>query len=120
MALKNNTGPGYGLPVKKNTAAGAMSNMPCSVFVEVRNRDGQRLGIEKMAYDGSPADAIKKAVLLDKAVADRYQDWSGIQSRWGATDSEGMLKYVISPNFRHIAEANTKEARYILGDISAI
>ena len=37
----------------------------------------------------------------------------------GATDEQGKLKYVISPNLKHIAEAGTPEASYILGDVNS-
>jgi hypothetical protein len=50
---------------------------------------------------------------------EQYPDASNVESRIGATNASGKPKWIISPNFRHIAEIGTDQARYILGDIEA-
>jgi len=91
---------------------------PNIVFRDVCDFDGNHFAIEMMKYDGTPENAVMIAEKLTQQISYKYgTEWSNIQSRIGATDEHGKPKYTISPNFRHIAEVDTKEARYIWGEI---
>ena len=88
------------------------------VFLRVRDYEGKVIGAIKHPYDGTFEGMQKSAERLSSEL-NWMDNASGINSQIGATDSEGQFKWIISPNCRHIAEIGTREARYILGDISA-
>lgn len=91
---------------------------PNNVFVDTRDRDTNRIGVYCMEHDGSEEDIVNTARKLMGELGN-YVDYSGIQSRLLASDKHGNPAYAISPNFLHIAEIGTSEARYIYGDVSA-
>jgi len=94
--------------------------LPLQVVREVRGLEGEVLGYVHAAYDGSPEGAARVARGLGHEIDDRFgMVWSNVASRIGATDWQGHLCWVVSPNFAHVAEHGTREAAYIWGDLSA-
>lgn len=95
---------------------------PNSSFIEVVDYDGNLTARVALPHNGTPEGAVESAKRV-QAHANRNFAWKSefynTNSRLGATDANGKLKWVISPNMAHVAEAGTKEARYILGDLSA-
>jgi hypothetical protein len=87
------------------------------VIREVRNSEGQGLGVVHAPYDGSVEDAVRIAEGLTNRMHRAFPDASDIQSIIAATDEYGCGKWVIAPNFRSVAEAQTPEAFYIGGDL---
>ena len=86
----------------------------CNVVIrEVRDSNGDLLGTVIEHHDGTPAGIIAAAVSASEQMFTNYPDASNIQSRIGATDVEGSLRWSISPNFRYLAEVGTDEAEYI-------
>jgi len=89
------------------------------VVREVRDRDGNRLGTVVEPHDGTPAGILAAARRASGQMFINYASASNIQSRIGATDVDGAPRWSISPNFRHLAEVGTDEARYTWGDLTA-
>ena len=87
------------------------------VIYRLRDYSGNLIDNQAQPYDGTPEDMIKQMSNLQSKWA--FGDISGINSQSFATDENGQLKWVIAPNCLSMAEVGTKEARYILGDISA-
>jgi hypothetical protein len=79
----------------------------------VRDRDGNPLGTIIDRHDGTPAGIIAAARIASEQMFLDYPQASNIQSFIGATDADGVLRWSISPNFRHLAESGTDEAEYI-------
>lgn len=95
---------------------------PNSAFVKVVNYDGITQGYVAVPYDGTPEGAIASLAKAQKHAHDNFAwktEYYNIESQNGATDENGKLKWVISPNRAHLAEPTTDQARYILGDLSA-
>jgi hypothetical protein len=90
----------------------------CFVNVVVRDvcdQSGTRLGTVVESHDGTEAGAIAAAKRATDRMYAEYPEASNIQSRIGATDATGLPKWSISPNFQHLAEIGTDDARYIWG-----
>jgi len=111
-----------GITLNKAAASGLarIKNRPLLVIRDVRDKQGERIGPAYAPYDGTPEDAIEVA----KAISDKLDEefgpgWSNVNSRIVATGEDGRPKWSISPNFKHVAEVGTDEARYIWGDTSA-
>jgi len=79
----------------------------------VRDRDGNLLGTIINRHDGTAAGIIAAARIASEQMYLDYPEASNIQSRIGATDADGVLRWSISPNFRHLAEIGTDQAEYI-------
>ena len=94
---------------------------PDTVFREVRDFGGNLLGYETEKYNGTKEDARRAAEVIEGRLDSIYPDWSNMNSRIGATDSQGNPKYTISPNLRNISDVNTETdaAKYTWGDLSA-
>ncbi len=103
---------------KSLTQSSKPTNYELEVLREVCDSAGQLLGVMHAPYDGSLADAVKVAESISELMYLSFPDASNIQSRIGATDEAGRGKWVISPNFLHVAEVGTSEAAYIYGDLS--
>jgi hypothetical protein len=86
---------------------------------DVRNNEGRKLATITDPYDGTEDAARAAAERLSNRMFEQFPDASNVGSRIGATDADGKPKWTISPNFRHIAEIGTDQARYIWGDIEA-
>jgi len=88
------------------------------VIIRVRDYDGKVINIISQPHDGTPENIIRQ---MENLQSQTYwmENASGINSQNFATDKSGQLKWVIAPNCLSMAEVGTKEARYILGDISA-
>jgi len=95
--------------------------LQCSNVVvrDVRDKEGNKLGTITEPYDGTEQSARSAAERISNSMFEQYPDASNIESRIGATDASGKPKWTISPNFRHIAEIGTDQARYIWGEIGA-
>lgn len=89
------------------------------VVRDVRDRNSFRLGKLTEPHDGTEAGIVAAARTLTERMFSEYFDASNVESRMGATDDAGNLKWAISPNFAHIAEIGTDEASYIWGGKSA-
>jgi hypothetical protein len=89
------------------------------VVRDVRDRNGSRLGTLAERHDGTEAGIIAAAQRATDRMYGDYPEASNIQSRIGATDATGKLKWSISPNFSHLAEIGTDEASYIWGNVIA-
>ena len=89
------------------------------VIREVRDREGVRLGTVMEPYDSTVEGMIEAARVASERMFTVFPDSSNIQSRMCATDDAGKAKFSISPNFLHVAEVGTDEARYTLGHLSA-
>lgn len=85
------------------------------VIRDVRDRDGHRLGRVIEPHDGTESAVIAAARRVTERMFAEYFDASNVESRICATDSNGKLKWAISPNFAHIAEVGTEEASCIWG-----
>lgn len=94
------------------------SKFRLEVVREVCDADGQRLGVVHARYDGSVDDAVRVAKSITEMMYARFPDASNIQSRIGVTDENGRGRWIISPNFSHVAEAGTSEGVYIFGDLN--
>ena len=89
------------------------------VIRDLRDHEGNSLGRLSAPYDGTPENAREVAQQLAAQAYSEYPEHSNIQSRTVALNEEGRGKWAVSPNFKYVSEAGTKDARYILGDISA-
>jgi hypothetical protein len=92
----------------------------CNVVVrDLRDSNGNRMGTVIEPHDGTEAGIISAAQRVTNLMYTEYPEASNIESRLAATDATGRLKWSISPNFQHLAEIGTDEARYIWGDLTA-
>jgi hypothetical protein len=85
------------------------------VIRDVRDRDGYKLGKLIEPHDGTEAGVIAAARVATDRMYAEYSTASNIVSRICATDANGKLKWVVSPNFLHLAEVGADEASYIWG-----
>ncbi|MBA7700344.1 hypothetical protein ES703_109055 [subsurface metagenome] len=88
------------------------------VIILVRDYNGKVIDIISQPHDGTSENIIKQMANL-QSQTHWMDNVSGINSQNFATDENGQLKWVIAPNCLSMAEIGTKEARYILGDVSA-
>lgn len=88
------------------------------VVIRCRDYDGKVIDIISQPHDGTPDDIIRQMQNLQSKTY-WMDSVSGINSQNFATDERGFLKWVVAPNCLSMAEVDTKEARYILGDVSA-
>ena len=88
------------------------------VVLRVRSYDGRLVDTIAQPYDGTLENMTERMGSLQSQL-NWMDNASGINSQNFATDENGQLKWVIAPNCSSVAEVGTKEARYILGDISA-
>ena len=89
------------------------------VVRDVRDTNGNNLGTLVEPHDATEAGVIAAAQRATDRMYAEYPEASNIESRIGATDATGRLKWSISPNFKHLAEIGTDEACYIWGDVAA-
>lgn len=90
----------------------------CNVVVrDVRDGNGNKIGTVVEHHNGTEASVIAAARRATDHMYAEYPEASNIQSRIGATDGNGKPMWSISPNFQHIAQIGTDEARYIWGDL---
>jgi hypothetical protein len=89
------------------------------VVRDVRDRDGFKFGKMTEPHDGSEDGIVAAARAVTERMFAEFPDASNVESRICATDSDGKLRWAISPNFAHIAEVGTEEASYIWGDLNA-
>jgi hypothetical protein len=94
----------FGLRVPK------LSNV---VVRDVRDREGRKLGRIIQPHNGTESGVITAAQTVTDRMYAEFSAASDIQSRICATDSSGNAKWAVSPNFLHLAEVGTDEARYI-------
>ena len=95
----------------------AKSLLHCNVVVrDIRDRSGNKIGAVIEHHDGTEAGVITAARRATKRMYAEYPEASNIQSRIGATDGAGRPIWSVSPNFQHIAQVGTDEARYIWGE----
>ena len=87
------------------------------VVLRVRNYDGRLIDTITQPYDGTLENMMERMSNLQSQL-NWMDSASGINSQNFATDENGQLKWVIAPNCLSVAEIGTKEARYILGDVS--
>lgn len=87
------------------------------VVRDVRDRNGNRLGTIVEPHDTTEDDIVAAAERATHRMYEEYPEASNIQSRIGATDATGRLKWCVSPNLKHIAEIGTDEASYIWGNV---
>jgi hypothetical protein len=86
------------------------------VIREVRDNCGFSLGTMYEPYDGTEEGAIAIARhFAPDHMLERFPSASNIESKIGATDGHGRLKWAISSNFEHIAEISTDEALNVWG-----
>jgi hypothetical protein len=83
------------------------------VLRNVRDRSGNRLATLVEPHDGTENGVIAAAQRATDRMYAEYPEASNIQSLICATDAAGALKWSISPNFRHLAEVGTEDARLI-------
>lgn len=88
------------------------------VVIRVRDHDGEVIDIISQPHDGLPENIMNRMSNLQSQLY-WMNDVSNLNSQNFATDENGQLRWIISPNCLHMAEVGTKEARYILGDLSA-
>lgn len=95
----------------------APDSLPRNIVVrDVRDRNGDKIGTVVEPHDGTEAGVITAARRASDRMYAEYSEASNIQSRIGATDGTGKPMWSVSPNFQHIAEIGTDEARYIWGE----
>jgi hypothetical protein len=90
------------------------------VVRDIRDRDGCKLGRLIEPHDGTEGGVIAAAQRISDKMFTEYSDASNIESRICATDASGKLRWVVSPNFEHLAEVGTDEADYIWGLIDRV
>ena len=89
------------------------------VVRDVRDRNGNKLGLIVEPHDTTESGIIAAAQRATDRMYAEYPEASNIESRIGATDATGRPKWCVSPNFEHIAEIGTDEASYIWGDVAS-
>jgi hypothetical protein len=85
------------------------------VVRDVRDRDGLKLGRVIERHDGTEVGIIAAARMATDRMYAEYANASNIGSRICATGADGKVKWAVSPNFLHLAEAGTDDASYIWG-----
>jgi hypothetical protein len=95
-----------------------MAKLTNVVVRDVRDRDGFKLGRIVEAHDGSEAGIVAAAQAATERMFAEYSSASNVESRICATDTDGKVRWAISPNFLHIAEVGTDEAAYIWGGLA--
>lgn len=83
------------------------------VIRQVCDCDGNALGVVVELHDGTPEGIIHAARRATERMFAQYPVASNIQSRILASDSDGLPRLCISPDFQQLAEIETDEARYI-------
>ncbi len=86
------------------------------VIRQARDRAGQVLGYVTARHDGTPAGIIAVAQAVTERMFLAFDDVSNINSPIIATDADGTVRWIISPNFRFITEIdahhpNTRTAK---------
>lgn len=89
------------------------------VVRDVRDRNGNKLGLIVEPHDTTENGIIAAAKRATDRMYAEYPEASNIESRIGATDATGRPRWSISPNFQHMAEIGTDEASYIWGDVAS-
>ncbi len=87
------------------------------VVRDVRDHNGNKIGTVIEHHDGTEAGVITAARRATERMYAEYPEASNIQSRIGATGATGRPIWSVSPNFKHIAQIGTDEARYIWGEL---
>lgn len=87
-----------------------------SVIRQARDRAGQVLGHLTARHDGTTAGIIAAAQAVTERMFHAFDDVSNINSPIIATDADGTVRWIISPNFRFITEIepnpiNTRTAK---------
>ena len=85
-----------------------------SVIREIRDYEGRLNGYKVMKHNGDPKGIIEIAKIIS-ALLCANPDFSNIQSRTIVTDENGIPKWSVSPNCKHLAEIGTEDFKYILG-----
>src|SRR5207302_7848981 len=80
------------------------------VVRDVRDRNGNKLGLIVEPHDTTEDGIIAAAKRATDRMYAQYPEASNIESRIGATDATGRPRWSISPNFQHMAEIGTDEA----------
>jgi hypothetical protein len=93
-----------------------VDNLANVVVRDVRDRDGVKLGRIIERHDGTEAGIVSAAQKLSERMFAEYSSASNVGSRICATDTNGKVRWAVSPNFLHIAEVGTDEAAYIWGE----
>ncbi len=117
--LRQEHPPIKSLPAEDASATAKTPQRSNVIVRDVRDNEGNKLGTITEPYDGTEQDARTAAERLSNRMFEQYPDASNVESRIGITDASGNPKWIISPNFRHIAEIGTDQARYIWEDIEA-
>lgn len=94
---------------------------PNSTFIKVVNYDGKTVGVVAFPHDGTPEGIREANRQAEKYVNQNYawkDEFYNTNSQRGATDENGIVKWVVSPNGR-LSEIGTPDAAYTLGDLKA-
>jgi len=89
------------------------------VVRDVRDRNGNKLGLIVEPHDTTEDGIIAAAKRATDQMYAQYPEASNIESRIGATDATGRPRWSISPNFQHMAEIGTDEASHIWGGVAS-
>jgi hypothetical protein len=100
---------------QRNLGRAGQERAPNTVFMDVRARDGWRIGVLTAPHDGTRAGIVAAADLLQQRALARFSDHTHAGSRLFATDATGALGWVISPNLAHVSRYDSPEARETLG-----
>ena len=84
------------------------------IVLEMYDDNGNRVGVVHTRHDGSDK-SMRDANDELRAELDNYGA-SNIQSRSGATDENGKMSWIISPNGQSIDPVGSDEAAYTLGN----
>jgi N12 class adenine-specific DNA methylase/2'-5' RNA ligase len=107
------------IQLQKEAAKQIKTRQPHVVVRDVRDDQSNYLATLTEPYSGTAHSALEAAKKLEARMFEYYPEASNIESRIGATDSEGKPRWAMSPNLKHVADVGTEEARYIWGDTSA-
>ena len=91
-------------------------------FVQVRNYNGDVQGYVTFPHDGTPEGIMASASTARDVVYQQFDsggEFSNLESINAATDENGKIKWIISPNLAHLSEVGTPQAKYTLGDLNA-
>lgn len=80
------------------------------VFREIRDFNGEKMGLIMAHYDGTLEDAVEKAKKISNIIFDSFPQASNIQSKMGAYGKDGESRWTINPDFRCVAETEAKNA----------
>ena len=86
-------------PTRRN-GAGA----PNVVIREACDRDGIVLGHLVASHDGTPEGIVAAARRATARMFDAFADASNVNSRIIATDTSGIARWSVSPNFQIVEE----------------